>query len=151
MKREIKFRAWSKVTDKMIYEGNSPCYQNWEVLQCGADTTGNYIVMQYTGLKDKNGKEIYEGDVVHLGGDGCLSTDGPGNWWAAAGPAGYSSPLQEVKWDGEIAGFFPFANYDSDCGVFMYADRCEVLGNIYENPELLNNGKERRTSAKTKG
>jgi len=51
--REIKFRAWDKDLHKM--------YNKWTVIP---DDDRSHILMQYTGLKDKNGKEIYEGDIV---------------------------------------------------------------------------------------
>jgi uncharacterized phage protein (TIGR01671 family) len=88
------------------------------------------------GLKDKNGKEIYEGDVVHLGGDGSIHDD-TGNWWGASGSGGFHRPEQEIKWSNEYCGFMPFCIYDSDCGVQMDAKKTNVIGNIYENPELI--------------
>ena len=84
-------------------------------------------VGQYTGLKDKNGKRIWEGDII----------DASAEWWDASGPAGHSSPIIPVEWCEYYCGFDPFANYDCDCGVFIYANNCIVIGNITDNPELL--------------
>ena len=84
-------------------------------------------VCQYTGLKDKNGNRIWEGDII----------DASEEWWDAFGPAGHSSPIIPVKWCEYYCGFDPFANYDCDCGVFIKADNCIVIGNVHDNPELL--------------
>ena len=84
-------------------------------------------VGQYTGLCDKNGKKIFEGDIV----------DASNEWWNSAGRAGHDSPVILVEWENDLCGFEPFANYDCDCGVYINAKNCEVLGNIYDNPELL--------------
>lgn len=84
-------------------------------------------VGQYTGLKDKNGKRIWEGDII----------DASAEWWDACGPAGHSSPIMPVEWCECYCGFDPFANYDCDCEVFINADNCIVIGNVHDNPELL--------------
>ena len=67
---------------------------------------------QYTGLKDKNGKKIFEGDIVK---------------------SKYGVFKSKVEWNDSFCGFLPFCN--NDTGIF--ADECEVIGNIYENKELL--------------
>lgn len=82
---------------------------------------------RYTGLKDKNGKRIWENDIV----------DASEEWWSACGPAGHNSPIIKVEWLEGVTGFDPFANYDCDCGVYIDANGCEVIGNIFDNPELL--------------
>lgn len=102
MSREIKFRAWDFVNKEMI---------DWEGITSHSDTMYSVLVerlrcdvMQYTGLKDKNGTEIYEGDVINS--------------------------------KGNIVEFsFGCFNINGDRPV--YATNCEVIGNIYENNELL--------------
>jgi hypothetical protein len=79
------------------------------------------VLMQYTGLRDKNGKEIYEGDILH----DCGVLHG----------ADY-----QVKWD---VSFFAGCDTDIHRKMFLRGFRfkdCEVIGNIYENPELIEDG-----------
>ena len=84
-------------------------------------------VGQYTGLTDKNGVKIFEGDIV----------DASDGWWGASGPAGHDSPIIKVEYDESVCGFAPFAIYDCDCDVYIYPDECTVIGNIHDNPELI--------------
>lgn len=111
--REIKFRMLTQTTDKIL--GYVDVY---DLLRNGSDILPDFeeAVLegvefeQYTGLKDKNGKEIYEGDIVK-------------------DESGY------VEQVGSLLGgwLHPFA---ADWGYWLPED-CEVVGNIHENPELL--------------
>jgi uncharacterized phage protein (TIGR01671 family) len=85
-------------------------------------------VGQYTGLNDKNGKKIFEGDVVDI--SACEG-------WGMCGPATYDNPNVVVTYNSGYAGFDPFSNYDCDCGVSYNNKDVTVLGNIHDNPELL--------------
>ena len=106
-----KYRAWNSETKEIevfkTYEEISELF-----LALSADD-GFYSIMQSTGLKDKNGKEIFEGDVVKC--NGLLGT------------------IESFKamW---ICSFVKYNNYQK---VGFFAQEIEVVGNIYENPELL--------------
>lgn len=114
--REIKFRAWDNINAKMIYEHaekeSFTYFGSSEILQ------RFNIVMQFTGLIDKNGKEIYEGDIV-------ATLDNHEN------PA-----LYQIKWRHDV---YMIAGYGGN-GEWLYLEElegCEIIGNIYETPELL--------------
>lgn len=133
--REIKFRAWDREYEKMTYfddedyEYSPPIvsrldqvfkkdsnYDDYEDFEYN-DITDSVELMQFTGLHDKNGKEIYEGDIVK---SFFVDTDEAGNEI-------YKYYIIEVKYDEVLC------SYKID--KFM---NLEVIGNIYENKELLN-------------
>lgn len=127
MKREIKFRAWDKVSRKMIVEDGS--FNKW-VTPYGIITiskTNNFdlsdpqdiYVMQFTGLLDRNKIRIFEGDIVKTATCYC-------------GDSSYNEGIGEVIWD---APEFWITGYKG-CEDNGFTN-CEVIGNIYENPELL--------------
>jgi uncharacterized phage protein (TIGR01671 family) len=111
MAREIKFRAWCPESETM-----------WDVREIAFDvqmlTIGlhdeyidNIELMQFTGLLDKNGKEIYEGDVVHLNG--------------LKGKIGWHD------------GAFTFHHWDDIDLLHTTYPYIEIIGNVFENPELI--------------
>lgn len=137
--REIKFRAWDKTVNKMVDIGEMVVGLTTTAwIKNAADDTSHMIVhgesgefMQFTGLKDKNGKEIYFGDILATSNDG---KDGADVWKIET--FGFTV-IQEKH--GELGvSFSNWAMDDNDNGVY-WRDYVEVIGNIYENPELLKN------------
>lgn len=126
--REIKFRAWDKgvYSGKMIYDIQN---EFEERINLGMDSFGNYLnnasfeVMQYTGVKDCNGKEVYEGDIIEI----TWSNDN-------------SKHIYKLEYFDDCAMFQLVNLNDQDdldalCG--FNSNQIEVIGNIYESPELL--------------
>lgn len=110
MNREIKFRAWDNVNKEMVYPASgifTQGHRSHELLWKFED------VMQYTGLKDSAGKEIYEGDIVEVDGlQYKIMFRGLGFWFVGSDNEGWAPYNPSVY-------------------------RITVIGNIFENPELL--------------
>lgn len=135
--REIKFRAWNKEYGEMCYSTNVALYEKREFYPFGIIVgfshypTNDWELMQYTGLRDKNGKEVYEGDIVRYtfdNPDSVLSTEN--------GLKIRTGKIFWQEWRASFAIGCQMANND----LFKYVrngNRVEVIGNIYENPELL--------------
>ena len=130
--REILFRGKRTDNGKWVY-GFPFAYQARLVVE-GIETWDGdrhsidpSTIGQYTGLIDKNGKRIFEGDIIDMTEE----------WWDASGPAHHDSPICAVEFDEFTGGFNPFANYDCDCGVYINASGCKVIGSIHDIPELL--------------
>lgn len=136
--REIKFRAWDADRNRMVYDFNAIGFPEYELLQTDTQRLmcGNYMdngdwqepeLMQYTGLKDKNGKEIYEGDYLTCDKDGFTGV---------------------VEYQVQIPGFWLYSHreklYREFKSIGAYGDEngiqidVEIIGNIYECPTLLN-------------
>jgi len=106
--REIKFKIWDEYKEEMRYIGDL------EEIHLSQDEIdfANCEILQYTGLKDKNGVEIYEGDLVET-----INFD-----------------RLRVEWDYDRWGLFDGICNEED---FANASEIKVIGNIYENKELI--------------
>ena len=125
--REIKFRAWSKLLNKMLsHEDLNKTLKNLTKIEYIAGIflplNSDVEVMQYTGLKDSNGNEIYEGDIVKI--EDYFGGDLIGNIVYDETTAGY------VFHKGDERNYFQMT---LDLESYVYY----VIGNIYENTELL--------------
>lgn len=128
--REIKFRAWHKKR-KLMYGVQALHWYEWLSAEPGLDHMDlqdedtrskmvgtNVELMLFTGREDKNGMEIFEGDILQ--------------WCPRDSPPSF---VFHVEWDSERARY-----YTPDGGavsVDQWGIHCAVIGNIYENPELL--------------
>jgi uncharacterized phage protein (TIGR01671 family) len=137
MSREIKFRAWDDANGQMI--PNEHC----DVLLKNVNNVGRYAnhhlhYMQFTGLQDKKGKDIYEGDIVIIKNsifvkfdmDSCETTDDI--------PEVYEDSESEIVFsDGAFCVTEP--NTDTHVPINIYdTNDIGVIGNIYESPNMLN-------------
>lgn len=148
MNREIKFRAWDHENFEMLYVGDESnddidwfrfemvggkikVYSYEQYFECGSGVAEekwhwvekDFKVTEYTGLKDKNGKEIYEGDIVQR-----FDCDHPcTNERALIGVVTFTD------------GSFDIENEKQQIAIPLFSETAEqeIIGNIFENPELL--------------
>lgn len=117
--REIKFRAWDKLNKEMINVESI----NFQERRVYKDTVSyckfeDIDLMQYTGLKDKNNKEIYEGDIL----------------FESFGERYYKVVFKNGNFRTEFEGYFDEYSFDL---IDVVLDLCEIMGNIHESPELM--------------
>lgn len=128
--REIKFRAWNKNLKKMYKIGQITLEKgtwnyepdNREYIGMSIPYQPSFVLMQYTGLKDKNGKEIYEGDIVYIKGE---------------------TELLDIKGKVEYSDIFAqyiitnTKNIAYETEALGDYENIEVIGNEFDNPELF--------------
>lgn len=123
--REIKFRAWSKTNGLFLEDFNLIDLNKPDsMMNISQNNYQDFVIQQYTGLKDKNGKEIYEGDIIAQ--LERINFEEPKIYYRLIN---YQTALDNVTKTfitGWNAGVSQFINQD-----------CEVIGNIFENPDLL--------------
>lgn len=132
----IKFRAWDKKNEIYLYNVQDACGTAWEFVKyddvknesydesCFGDFLDNkrYDVEQYTGLKDANCKEIYEGDIVEVTIEGYIQAD---------------KYLVKNMWDPHV--------WTEESDGYYAVSKMEVKGNVHTNPELLEAQHDTRT------
>jgi uncharacterized phage protein (TIGR01671 family) len=138
MSREIKFRAWRKVIKTMQYFDTIAFLESSDDVLTytkqpseephGIDELTDDVLMQYTGLKDKNGKEIYEGDILEFNDFDSLRTGGHTEDNIIRNKVCFSCGTWIVKTEN---GFYDLYS------AIVNDEELEVIGNIYENQELL--------------
>ena len=125
MSREIKFRGkrvdngeWVTGFLVRFSEESASIVKQYGTMDISIYDVDPKTVGQFTGLRDKNGKEIYTGDIIQQFDDRCVVKDCSGGW--------------------EL-GMIHGGNTGSTFVISFLGEYCEVIDNIYENPEFINN------------
>ena len=127
--REIKFRAWDNEKREFLSDDYGPISVGDSKVVTDGDWQGvyytdKYTIEQYTGLKDKNGKEIYEGDIVEY----------TTHYYSKE--KRHRKVVEWEEWDSDGFG------EPHNLGYFNLSEYMTVIGNIHENPELLEGEKD---------
>lgn len=133
--REIKFRAWDKhARPEPMMAGLTGITREGECAL--SPDKDRFVLMQYTGLKDKNGKEIYEGDLLRVKRSGGGSTSVSEVYWEQ--PEVRNDHTGQYE---SLNGYVQFGGWKTrsrnEWNYAMHEGNFEVIGNIYENPELV--------------
>lgn len=171
--RQIKFRAWDDANNEMVYSDKEDCFYintKGALFMYGKKPTKDkvedyhkdYNLMQYTGIKDKNGIEIYEGDLINIFYE-SKEYIFDGVYAVRITPYGIVFDFKNLLWESYAYNQFPsekakvsdygfilndYKNKNSDrrlcvsgSNKYLYSNYFEIIGNIHENPELLESEK----------
>ncbi len=133
--REIKFRVWDKretkgmYTKEMLYDAESHTY--WRDF---LNYPHAYVLTQFTGLLDKNGKEVYEGDVVKVSWTRGTPSDEGKFFFVDETKRIPEEQICSIVFEN---GKFEFKPHCRLHYLTHVSKNCEIIGNIFENPELL--------------
>ncbi len=129
--REIKFRLWNPRTKEMFTWEDYSFYicEHIPILE------NRYILMQYTGLKDKDGKEVYEGDILKIKIEFSYSKEG---LLRCLDQRKYKYVISEVRYKKIEKCNYCCVNGIGFDDIESDDKTLEIIGNIYENPELYN-------------
>ena len=139
MSREIKFRAWDDYSKSFIEDDeyliglNGKFYrmdfysgvENYEEGNLVWNELQNITLSQFTGLLDKNGKEIFEGDLLQYDGYNFKLIN--------------KEKIYQIKYDDNLAQYYSY-NLENSFDTFLVVrawKESKIIGNIYQNPELL--------------
>ena len=120
--RELKFRAWDIDCHRFEYFEIGENDDRYGMFRVAANKFGS-VVEQYTGLKDKNGKEIYEGDIL-------------GGIWES-GFVSWCEECKQFQYHSADIGCMACSGDVHWCEISEDDGKLDVIGNIHENPELL--------------
>ena len=128
--REIKFRLLDKKENKVVYTRDVIINIHGDIFEYDFEKqnyveTNNYNILQYTGLKDKNGKKIYEGDILRY-----ISK------WLDH-PRDFIVKFKDGFFGQEEINRFGYIEEGHEIDIWIDWEELEIIGNIYENPELL--------------
>ena len=138
-----EFRAWSKKLSVMVYDDEDYSYGLWDgyynsivgtvnhILDDYGNDLYDYVWLQWTGLYDRNKKKIFEGDLLK-GHDNFIY-----RVWSVAGGFAINVHVDKFKNDIKLDYPVPLQPLADEQTVSYVESQCEVIGNVFENPELL--------------